>query len=72
MEVLQGIDLKTELTNLKDSLVRGDQRKIAKLMKSHPNRVSYAFDGFVSDLEFLSRLRNVTKKFLKERPSTKK
>lgn len=64
MEVLEAYDLKRELAKLKSSLSRGDQRKLAITLNSHPNRVSYAFDGFVSDPEFLQRLRNETQKLI--------
>jgi hypothetical protein len=71
MEVVVAQDLKRELAILKKKLGRGDQRKLAITLQSHPNRVSYAFDGFVSEPEFLLRLRNETQKLLKEAKSVK-
>lgn len=73
MEILEVRDLKSDLAKLKKKLDRGDQRKLAITLKAHPNRVSYAFDGFVSDEEFLARLRNETQKLIENRkPSDKK
>jgi hypothetical protein len=73
MELLEVRDLKIDLAKLKKNLARGDQRRLAKSLKTHPNRVSYAFDGFVSDETFLSTLVAETQKLLKDRkPSDKK
>lgn len=73
METLELRDLKTDLSKLKAKLHRGDQRTLAGTLKSHPNRVSNAFDGFVSDVEFLVRLRTETQELIRNRkPSGKK
>lgn len=48
--------LQSRLNVLKGKLNRGDQRKLARLLGSHPNRIGNAFGGFVTDEDFLRKL----------------
>lgn len=57
-------EIVSQLAILKRSLRRGDQKRLAKALHSHPNRVGMAFDGFVTDPDFLNRLRNETRKLI--------
>lgn len=62
-------ELQNRLTDLKESLRRGDQRRLATLLKSHPNRIGNAFSGFVSDEAFLRKLVAATEHLTKANAS---
>jgi hypothetical protein len=56
-----------ELRKLKELLARGDQRELAKRLEVYPAKIADAFDGFVLNEEFLSRLQAETQKLLTEK-----
>lgn len=59
--------IKTDLAKSKKKLIRGDQRELARQMGVHPNKVSDAFDGFLTDVEFLGSLQAVAQKLIRSR-----
>jgi hypothetical protein len=59
--------IKIELRKIKQNLKRGDQRALATRLGVIPNRISDGFDGFSSDLKFLSRLQAEAQKLIGER-----
>lgn len=60
------LELKIELRNLKAKLAVGDQRELAKRLGTYPGRIADAFDGFVRNIEFMSKLVTETLKLIKE------
>lgn len=59
----------TELRRLKKLLYRGGQRELARRLGVMPNKVAYAFSGFIKDPEFLGKLVAESKKLIDEKAS---
>lgn len=59
-------EVNVELVELKESLPRGGQRELAKRLGCLPDKISKALDGFVRDLEFMSRLQAEAHKLIQE------
>jgi hypothetical protein len=55
------------LIQLKESLRRGEKRELARRLNTRPSKIADALDGFVKDVDFLSRLQAEIEKIIKER-----
>lgn len=62
---------RNELRSLKECLVDGDQRELARRLETHAPRISDALAGLVYNLDFLNRLEAEIRNILREREAVK-
>jgi len=64
-------DAELRLKQMRDTLERGDQRKLAVRMGVHYARISDALNGFVKNADFLDRLESEIRMLHGERTQAK-
>lgn len=64
-------DAESRLKQMRESLHRGDQRKLAARMGVHYARISDALNGFVKNADFLDKLESEIRMMHGERTPAK-
>lgn len=62
---------RNELKALKENLVDGDQRELARRLETHAPRISDALAGLVYNMDFLNKLETEIRNILREREAVK-